>query len=131
MKKLALALLFALALSVSSHAQAAPATVDLSQELHDVFGKPFVVADGTSSMKNLTLADAIINALETSTQQDQKLTGEEKFKLDELARAIILNKKMALTVEQIATVKERIGHVYGAAVTGAAWRALDPSLAKK
>jgi hypothetical protein len=74
------------------------------------------------------LGVACVNALESQLPDDQREQGQEKFKRDELARKVFGQKSVALTVEQVASIKDRIGRAYGPVVVGAAWRILDPAV---
>lgn len=118
------AILAAILLSIPlvAHAQ----KVDFTQVLHDAHGEPFVaqVDPQPAPQRAMTLGDVAVNALETPLPDDAKLSGEEKFKMDELAR-LVLSKKAHPTPEQIATIKARIGKMYSPALVGAAWLILD------
>lgn len=118
-------LIAALVLALPLTAKAAK--IDLTQELRDAQGRPFIyqIEPDPAKPRPMTLADACVNALETTTQDDSRLTGEQKFKMDELARQILSKSATPLTVEQIAILKERIGKIYSPAVIGAAWRLLE------
>jgi hypothetical protein len=79
----------------------------------------------------MTLGDAALMALETALEEDRQSTGADKFKLDDLARKIFGKKDVILPVEDIATIKTRIGKAYGPMIVGAAWRVLDPATEQK
>lgn len=122
--------LVALALSAfSAHAQA-PRTIDFTQVIKAVDGKPILTPKGEpgpDAGAPLTLGDVAVNALENVSQEDQKLSGEEKFKMDILARKIYKAKAAKLTLEEVTLIKNRIGRLYGPMVVGAAWHELDPN----
>jgi hypothetical protein len=118
--------ILALILCATGSVLFAQAKIDFTQVLRDAHGDPFMgQADPQPAPpRAYTLGDVAVNALETPIPDDVKLTGEEKFKMDELAR-LILSKRANPTVEQIATIKARIGKSYSPAMVGAAWRALE------
>ena len=121
-----------LALLLASYAFAADKktpTLDFTQEITDLDGKP--VPSGNVKEPNLTLGAVAVNALENMLEEDRQQSGEAKFKNDELARKVYKSKAAVLTVEEIALIKARIGKTYGALVVGAAWRLLDPSVKKE
>lgn len=60
----------------------------------------------------LTLRRTCVNALLTQTEDDKRLTGEDKFKLAELARAIHGSETIDLKSEDIVLLKKRIGKIY-------------------
>jgi hypothetical protein len=77
--------------------------------LTDVAGKEINAENG----EPLTLDKVAINALSQLTQQDGQFTGEEKFKLGELAyRVYRADSETEFEVEEIAKIKERIGKLY-------------------
>lgn len=119
-----------------------PFAIDFTQVLNNLYGKPLPGFDCISDKdkpapepgKNcgaLTLGDASINALESSLEQDRNEAPIKKFERDQLARLIHDNKAAVLNSEQIALIKDRIGKAFTAAVVGASWPMLDPSLVEK
>lgn len=79
----------------------------------------------------MTLGDAAIEALQTPLEKDKNEPGTKKFQRDRLSRKVWKNAHAMLSVEDIALIKDRIGDGWGAAVVGAAWPLLDPTLADK
>ncbi|MGH2505891.1 MAG: hypothetical protein ACRDHZ_00490 [Ktedonobacteraceae bacterium] len=104
-------------------------TIDFTKVLLGSDEKPILQQQTDPKVKPepTTLGDVAIGALTTLTQDDQRLTGEEKFKMDVLARKIYHAKSAALTVDDIKLIKDRIGKLYFPNVVGAAWRLLDPN----
>ena len=107
---------------------------------HIDFTRPLIGVDGKTISSNgdtkvtaekapaaMTLGDVVLIALESTLEEDRQATGAEKFKLDELARRVYHNKDAVLPVEDIATIKTRVGKAFGPLVVGAAWRLLDPA----
>jgi hypothetical protein len=90
--------------------------------------KPQPVPGKTCSKENVTLGDAAVGALEATLQSDQNEDPLKKFKRDQLARKIYKQKSIVLSSEEITEIKDRIGKAYGAAIVGAAWPMIDPSL---
>ena|SRR5579863_1114841 len=114
--------------AISAGAQPPAArTIDFTRVLHGIDGKPILDKDPLSGTPvQITLGDVAVNALYAQTPQDQNLSGVDKFKLAQLAVKIYKNKAAVLTADQIATIKDRIGKVYGALVVGESWKLLDP-----
>lgn len=126
MKRLAYLLLIA-----ASFLVAQSKGIDFTVKLVNIDGKPFTNGDAKPAA-DLTLKDACVLALESSTDDDRQATGADKFKRDELARKIYHDAKNAiLTVDELALIKDRVGKIYGAAVVGAVWRLLDPAVTKE
>ena len=106
--------------------QAQPRHIDFTQTLNGLGGKPLMDPTVKPPIP-MTLGDVAVIALEAQTADDQRTPGAEKFKLDRLAQRIYENKDVVLSVEEMATIKDRIGKTYGPLVVGAAWRILDPA----
>ena len=98
--------------------------IDFTQPLIGFDNKPLILPNATRPM---TLGEAVVNALLTSTPDDQKLSGVEKYKLDALARKVYAAKDVELSVEELATIKDRVGKVSTPILVGAVWRILDPT----
>ena len=127
MKKTLLFLLLLCALPLFSQGKTQPRSIDFTQALKGLDGKP--ITDGATPAIKITLSVVSVNALESALLGDERLAGADKFKMDTLARKIFENKAALLTAEDIALLKERLGKAYGALVVGAAWRLLDPVVA--
>ena len=119
--KVVFALLF---VAVASIAVAQTHPIDFTTQLNGIDGTALVGPDS----KPLTLGSVAVQALQLQLQEDAKLTGEQKFEMDALARKIYKNASCTLTVEEIVKLKTRIGAAYGPAVVGATWRVLDPNV---
>jgi hypothetical protein len=120
---------FVLLMAWNLHAQNVR-RIDFTQPLIGMDGNPITSADAKGVLTPMTLGDAAASALETILEEDRQSPGAEKFKLDELARKIYKKKDAVLLVEEIATIKNRIGKYYGPIVIGPAWRILDPAETK-
>lgn len=105
-------------------------SIDFTQVLKGVDGKPLQSTDPKITT-GLTLGEVSVAALVTILEEDKGANGETKFKLDELARKVYGKKQVHLTVEDLATIKARIGKAYGPLVVGPAWRLLDPEVKAK
>jgi hypothetical protein len=110
--------------------QESPRHIDFTQEVKGIDGKPIPYNPDGKLPAVLTLGDAAVNALETSIDEDRGLSGAVKFEHDELARKVYKHSDVVLTAEELATIKERVGKVYGAMIVGAVWRMLDPAVSK-
>jgi hypothetical protein len=118
-------LLIALLLGTPVFAFAADKSIDFTQPLISVDGKPLHIS-GEKDSPVATLGDVSISALEAISDEDRNLPGVEKFKRDKLARFIYMNKAAVLSPEDTALIKERIGKIFGPAVIGAAWPLFGP-----
>jgi len=125
MTKFAFALLL-LAGSMLTYAQDKPRHINFTEALTGLDGKPIVQGDPKKAEPS-TLGDIAVASLENSLEEDRQMSGDAKFKLDTLARKIYKMKDAILTVEDISTIKQRIGKAYPPVIVGAAWRLLDPA----
>lgn len=138
-KSIAAAVALMLAASPALAGGNTPFAIDFSQKLKDIRGdffpgsnciaeqgKPTPVPGKTCDAA--TLGDIAVAALLAPLQSDQNLSPTDKFKHAELARKIYDKTGVVLSSEDISTIKDRIGKAYAAAVVGAAWPLLDPSL---
>jgi hypothetical protein len=125
MTKFAFALLL-LAGSMLTYAQDKPRHINFTEALTGLDGKPIVQGDPKKA-EPITLGDIAVASLENSLEEDRQMSGDAKFKLDTLARKIYKMKDAILTVEDISTIKQRIGKAYPPVIVGAAWRLLDPA----
>jgi hypothetical protein len=98
--------------------------LDFKQVLIGLDGKP-VPNNDPKVTTGLTLGDACIYALTAILDEDRGATGQAKFDLYELALKVKDNK--SLTIEEIATIKSRIGKAWGQVVVGPAWEILSKS----
>ena len=126
--KLITTLFAALALTLTAQAQGH--AIDFTQVMKGLDGTAFTQTSGTTEKpqkpEQITLGDISVNALETLMPDDAKLTGEDKFKMDMLARKVYKAKSVTLSTDEVNLLKQRIGKLYGATIVGAAWRMLDP-----
>ena len=109
----------------------AQSAIDFDAPLIDLDGKPFQVpmADGKTP-ENLTLGMAAIIAINNQEKPNSPTPPEKKYK-DGLLAQKIYKKKVTLTVEEIASLKEAIGKQFGPLVILSAYKMLDPALAEK
>lgn len=120
MKQTIIATVLALFSVTGLHAQN---KIDFTQVLVGIDNKPLVSPDPKITT-GMTLGEAAVTALMTTLDEDKGANGETKFNLYELARKISQNKNASLTVEEINTIKTRIGKAYGPTVVGPAWALL-------
>jgi hypothetical protein len=107
------------------------ADIDFTQILKGPNGDTLMqVGKDGKTPEPATLGDTAGVALEAVTDEDRNVDGKVKFDRDMLARKIYGNAHAALSAEEIALIKQRIGKVYGPAQVGAAWPLLDPTLSK-
>lgn len=81
--------------------------VDWAAGFKDLEGKE--IKEGE---KTLSLGRVAINSLCNVVEGDQGMSGEKKFNLGKLADKISSQPDAEFEVEEIATVKERIGKLY-------------------
>jgi hypothetical protein len=123
-------ILAALLLSTASaFCQAKPVHIDFTQPLKGIDGKPLKASTDKDSL-NLTLGDVAAGALESPIGDTPQTSGLEKFKRDELARRIYGKKDVALTLDEITQIRDRIGLADPPYLIGAAWPLLDATAGK-
>jgi hypothetical protein len=130
----------AVALTVSLAGAAEMRGIDFTQRLVGANGeplwqggrdcKPDQVPGRDCTREQQTLGDVALVALLAMIDEDKNLDPRKKFERDQLARKVFRAKNAALSAEEIALIKERIGKVLGPAQVGAAWPLLDPTLAR-
>lgn len=127
---------FSAAISAESRVTVVP-TIDFTQELKGIGGLPLIECKAqlvpgqtcpADQVRKLTLGDISTAALEVNLDEDRGLSPNDKFQHDQLARKIYGNSSVALSAEDIALIKNRIGKAFGPAQVGAAWPLLDPSV---
>lgn len=128
MKKIMTSIILALATGTL-----AAQPIDFTQTIKGLDGKAIVpsVQNGGDGKTPVTLSDVCVNALESQLQTDAQMSGQEKFKLDQLAHKIYNQKHVDLSIEEIALIKERVGKVSPTIVVGAVWGILDPPAKKE
>lgn len=134
---------FAFIAILANHAAAEdakkPFTVDFTQILTGPDGKPLPGMDCKAEQGKpdpvpgqtcsaLTLSDAAVVALEAVLEEDRSADPKKKFENDQLARKVYKQKSIVLLLDEVTKIKDRIGKAFGAAVVGAAWPILDPTL---
>jgi len=108
---------------------------DFSAKILDLNGKSFVddvkcPADQTGKRPcddETTLAVIAMRALLAPYQDEQNLSGEDKFKRFALAMKIKDGGEVPVSAEDIALLKKLIGKLYTPLVVGRAFPLLDPS----
>lgn len=124
MKRIFAAIFLTFALAVTSLAAQSPHTVDFTQVLIGLDGKPML--DSTApDAKPVTLSYVVTNALRQSLSGDDASDWDKKLDLYSLAKKIHDNKACPLTAPDITTIKTRVGKLYNAEVVGAVESALE------
>jgi hypothetical protein len=96
--------------------------LDLSKPLLDRAGRVLSDAHGP-----VTLATAIVTALDTVTPDKEPLTGAEKMRRYRLASRILeAPSATPLTLEDAALCKALVGDGYGPLIVGQIWSVLEP-----
>ena len=99
-------------------------------EIEDLDGQPIptVDNDGKPTNKNVTLKSISVNALQNITQEDAKMTGEEKVKRFTLAEKIYkADAPIDVSAKDVVTLKELIGKMYAPLIVARAWEILEPA----
>lgn len=81
-------------------------------------------AEVTESFKVVTLGFICVNAL-LSEVKDERVTGDDKVKRYELAKAIHTNDELDVPAEGIVLLKERIGKLYLPMIVGQVFNLLE------
>lgn len=115
------ALLLTAAILFAAAPAAYAAEINFGAALTDADGEP--IKEGE---KALTLGRASLMALTLTLPDDANMTGEEKFKLGQLASRVYTDKTVDLSAEEVATLKKRIGKAFNSLVVFRAWPLLDP-----
>lgn len=96
------------------------------------FDQTFLTLDGVKITDvsdkgeiSLTLGRVVANALLAITEEEARLSGEEKVKRYELAKRV-LSGTASLKAEEIAEIKKIVGVHYTPLIVGQAWKMLDP-----
>lgn len=94
--------------------------IDFSKTLKSYDGKDITGENGPATLKEISL-----NALTATLRGDENMSGMEKFKLYNLAIDIHKNPEVDISVENVSSIKDRIGKAYSQVVVGAAWSILE------
>lgn len=74
----------------------------------------------------ITVKDILMQACTANLQTDAQMEGTKKFELYQLAMKVNASKKdIDLTIEEIATLKDRVGKGFNVLVVGQVWSALE------
>lgn len=102
--------------------------IDFSVVLFSLEAEPFTrvktVGDKVESV-NMTLGHACAQSLLGMIDEDKMATGVQKYDRWKLASKIITEKVIDLTVEEIVSIKDRVGKVYGPAQIGPIFNILE------
>lgn len=115
-----------LLLTAPCFAQDKPRAIDFTSALKGIDGKPIPNGGARETTGFVTLSDVFVSAVNTTIPDDQHMLPLDKFKLGMLAEKVYQNKAAVLSAEEIASIKDRIGKVYGPGMVTAAWQILDP-----
>jgi hypothetical protein len=108
---------------------------DFSAKILDMDGRPFIddikcPADQAGKRKcedDVVLASIAVRALMAPFQDEQNLSGEDKFKRFALAMKVKDGGEVPVSAEDIALLKKLIGKLYTPLVVGRAFPLLDPA----
>jgi len=102
--------------------------IDFTKPITDLAGKPMQEKPDTPLTLATAAATALVSRLEDATRQPEQMDGMTKVRLASLAEKIFTaTDPVELKIEDVATIKERIGRAYGAIVVMRAWAMLEAS----
>lgn len=95
--------------------------------LKDLDGKPLKERDDKNKEIEITLKVTVVNALLGTIQTSDRTPepGTSKMKRYELARKVNSGGIVTLTVEEISSIKERVGLVYSTMIVGSVYDILE------
>lgn len=73
----------------------------------------------------MSLKRAAVNALQAMFEDERNLDGAEKLKRWQLAMKVHAGGEVELTIDDLALIKRLVGKLYGPAVVGPVWSALE------
>lgn len=128
MKLLKIAFAFALSITCSV---AIAASVDFTQQLVDVDGKPMIddAASKDGAPIKVTLSKVSVIALLSDYRDEQNISPEEKFKRWQLAQKIHDANAAQLSAEDVALIKKLVGKRFAASIVGPVFQIIDPEIA--
>ena len=96
--------------------------INLEAKIKDITtGK--IIKDGDNTDKDFTLKRAIVTA---TTNAAEGSNAEAKYKLYELTQRVVkATNEIELSTEEIVSIKERIGALYGVVVVGQCYDLLE------
>lgn len=95
--------------------------IKIDEAIKTLDGKP--IKEGKDPV---TVKDILLQACTAQLQEDAQMPGVKKFELYNLANKINGQKKdIELTVEEIATLKDRVGKAFNVLVVGQVWTILE------
>jgi len=99
--------------------------LNLDAVITDLKGKAIPYKDGKDAPEeDLTLKQVALTAL-LNDSPDERLTGDQRFKLGRLAEKVYAGGEIEMKVDQIAKVRERIGLIWNTIVVARAWGLID------
>ena len=100
--------------------------INVTQKIKD-FDDEVITLGTEKDERPLTLRLVCTQALTMLRQQDQGLSGEERFKRGLLAEQIYTNDEIELKAEDISLLKKLIGEMFNSIIVLRTWRMLDPA----
>ena len=97
----------------------------VNQVLKQRNGEPLKDNDGKGNVVDAVFRIAIINALESTLEQDRNEQPIKKYERGKLADKVYDNDEVELTVDESALIKDRIGRVFGPYVVKCCWDLLE------
>lgn len=98
----------------------------VNETIKTIFGDDIVAPakENGAEADTLTLATVIQNALLNPLRGDESLDGARKLEMHRLA-VKTLDPDADYKVEEVTTIKERVGRAYGPVVVGPAWQMIE------
>jgi len=94
--------------------------IDLSQKLYNIQKESLEL----NGKKNVVLKDFLVECLLVTVQSDLQLTGKQKYDLGKLAEKVN-NDENNFSVEELKTLKDRVGITFNQIVVSQVWDMLD------
>lgn len=94
--------------------------IDFTTVLTDLEGKPILKGEVP-----ITLKEAALEALLATFPNDQDGANTGKGKFERFQLALKCEGTAELSVEEVATIKKRIGEAWGSLIVGRAWGLLE------
>ena len=108
--------------------------IDVTEQLKKLDGSPMITGSQVcpkcggvvGEEKPMTLCLAATRALSVTFSDEQNLAPEKKVERFHLALRLLKENSPDLTAEEIVTIKNVVGKMFGNVIVGRAWAILDP-----
>ena len=98
--------------------------INFDSVITDLAGE--VVKQDTKDAKDTDLKYLAVIALTSGLEEDKNLSGKDKFELGVLAQEVYAGGEIELSSEDVSTLKDRIGKMFGPLFVLRSYELLDP-----